>query len=128
MTLQANLAPGSEAGSAFQYQVPAPAHALASTVAASGNTASPVLPSGGYQKLSVGATSTQTGQIQIQRYLDVAGTIAQGAAITASLTAGVAAVANVNDGLPFQSFKVTITNTGASAATLTNVIVLQQSA
>lgn len=83
---------------------------------------SPVLLAGGYPKLAVGATSSAAGSIAVQRYLDAAATIPQGAALSVSLTAATAGVLNVNDGLPFQSFTVTITG-GA----LTNVGALLQS-
>jgi hypothetical protein len=94
------------------------------TIAASGNWTSAVIVSDGFKSLSIGAKSTQTGAINIQRYLDRAGTIPVGAVITAALTAGTAQWATSNDGVAFQSFTVQITNTGASAATITNFGVL----
>lgn len=83
---------------------------------------SPIL-SGGYRTLAVGATSTVAGNISVQRYLDAAGTIPQGPALTAALTANTAGVLNVTDGVPFQSFTVQVTGGG----TLSNVGVLFQS-
>ncbi len=83
---------------------------------------SPLLLSGGYPKLAVGATSSTTGSITVQRYLDAAGTITQGPALTVSLAAATANVLNVNDGAPFQSFTVAI-----AGGTLTNVGLLFQS-
>lgn len=83
---------------------------------------SPLLFAGGYPRLAVGATSSSAGQISVQRYLDAAGTIPQGPALTQSLSAGVAGVLNVNDGAPFQTFTVTITG-----GTLSNVGCLLQS-
>lgn len=87
---------------------------------APGTTA--LLYAGGYPKLAIGATSSATGSISVQRYLDAAGQIPQGAALTQSLSAGVAGVLNVNDGLPFQTFTITI-----SGGTLSNVGCLLQS-
>jgi hypothetical protein len=77
---------------------------------------SPLLLAGGYPKIAIGATSSATGSISVQRYLDQAGTIPQGPALTQSLTAGAAGVLNINDGAPFQSFTVTI-----AGGTLSNV-------
>jgi hypothetical protein len=113
-------------GPVVQQIVPASVHGLASSVVASGNSLSNLLFADGYKILSVGATSSQAGQIQVQRYIDDGGQIAQGAAVTASLTANTPAVVNVTDGLPFSSYTVKITNTGGSTANLTNVVILQQ--
>jgi hypothetical protein len=113
-------------GPTVQAPVPAAVHGLASTVAASGSITSNLIPSDGYKVIAVGVTSTQAGQIQVQRYLDDAGTVKQGPALTASLTATTAGVCNVTDGNPFASFAVTITNTGGSSATLTNLGILLQ--
>ncbi|MGC9237754.1 MAG: hypothetical protein ACP5GF_12785 [Thiomonas sp.] len=99
---------------------------LSTSVAASGSNASNVIQSNGYGAFAVAVTSTQAGTISVQRYLDPAGTIPQGAALTASLTANTAAVVNATDGAPFGSFVVTVTNSGSSAATLSNVGALLQ--
>ena len=80
-----------------------------------------LLASGGYTKMALGATSSATGSLSIQRYLDPAGTIAQGAALSQALTAATPGVLNVTDGLPFASFTVTI-----SGGTLSNVGLLFQ--
>jgi hypothetical protein len=79
--------------------------------------------SGGYSKLAVGATNSAAGSIVVQRYLDQAGTIPQGAALTQALTGGTAGVLNITDGVPFQSFTIQITGAG----TLSNVACLLQS-
>lgn len=97
---------------------------LPATIAASGNYTSNVVISDGFKVIGVGVTSSQAGSISIQRYLDRAGLVTQGAPITAAITAATPAVANVADGLPFQSFKITISNTGGSVATISNVAVL----
>jgi hypothetical protein len=113
-------------GPVEQEIVPAATHGLASSIAASGSTVSNLLFADGYKVLAAGATSTQNGQIQVQRYLDDAGLVAQGGPVTGALTANTAGVVNVTDGAPFSSYKVTITNSGGSTATLTNVAILQQ--
>lgn len=128
MTLVAAPTQGSETGPAFQYLLTATFLGLNAVVPASGQLQSAVLPSGGYQKIAVGLTSSQTGNLTLQRFLDAAGAVKQGAAITAALTAATAAVVNANDGLPFASYQVTVSNTGGSNANLTGVGGILQSA
>lgn len=94
------------------------------TIAAGQNWLSAPVYADGFKAISVGAKSTQTGAINVQRYLDRAGTIPVGAVVTAALVANTSQWVTVNDGVPFQSFTVQITNTGASAATITNFGVL----
>jgi hypothetical protein len=113
-------------GPVVQQPVPTGVHGLASTIAASGSITSNLLFAEGYKALAVGATSTQNGQIQVQRYLDDGGLVAQGAPVTSALSANTPGVVNITDGQPFSSYKVTITNTGGSTATLSNVAILQQ--
>lgn len=114
-------------GGAMQVIVPSSVHGLASTIPLSSNTISNLLFADGMQIGAVGVKSTKTGAINVQRYLDDAGTVPQGAALTAALTANTAAVVNITDGLPFASFTVQITNTdGTNPATLTNLAILLQ--
>ncbi len=89
-------------------------------VPATGNWTSSAIPADGFVNVSIGLTSSQAGLIVFQRYLDQAGTIAQGAPITVALAAGVAAVLNATDQLIFRSFTLEVTNSGGSAATITN--------
>ncbi|MCG5072275.1 hypothetical protein [Paraburkholderia tagetis] len=113
---------GGELGPALQCLQNAAQLGLNASVPASGNLPGNVIVSNGWKLFSVGLKSTQAGQISIQRFLDLAGTVPQGAAVTAALTAGTAAYATVGtDGLPFASVQVTVSNSGASAATLSNV-------
>ena len=99
-----------------------------STVPATGSWNSNLLRSDGFKMISVGATSSQAGTLSIQRYLDAAGLVAQGAAVSQSLSAGTPAVVNVVDGLPCQTFKITITNSSGSVATITNFACLLNAA
>lgn len=99
---------------------------LSTSVAASGSSQSALVLSNGYGEFAFAVTSSQAGSVSIQRYLDTAGTIPQGAALTASLTASTAAVVNATDGVPFASFQVTVNNSGTAAATLSNVGLLLQ--
>ncbi|MCM2547638.1 hypothetical protein [Burkholderia glumae] len=113
---------GGELGPALQCLQSAAQLGLTGTVPANGSLAGPALVSNGWKLFSVGLKSSQAGQISVQRFLDLAGTVPQGAAVTASLTANTAASATVGtDGLPFASVQVTVTNSSGSAATLSAV-------
>lgn len=117
-----------EQGESLQCFVAAAIHGLAAPVPISGNIKSAIVPTYGWQKGGVGLKSTQAGEISVQRYLDQAGNVPVGAAVTAALTANQAAAATWSDGLPFGSLQVTVTNTSASAAAdLSDVTVLLQS-
>ncbi len=100
--------------------LPIPQVATPGTIAASGTYDAGLMPSDGYKVLAVGATLSNAGSISVQRYIDINGTVPQGAAVTAALTAGAPGILNVNDGAPFASFDVKIINSGAVVATLTN--------
>ena len=97
-------------------------------IAAAGSYASNLIVSDGFKAIAVGVLSSQNGAISIQRYLDRAGNVPQGPPISATITGGTAQVCNSNDGLPFQSFRLTITNTGASAANISNFACLLNAA
>lgn len=113
---------GGELGPALQCPMNAAQLGLNASVPATGSLPGSVIVSNGWKLFSVGLKSTQAGQISIQRFLDVAGTVPQGAAVTAALTANTAAFATVGtDGLPFASVQVTVSNSGGSAATLSSV-------
>ena len=115
-------------GPAAQLVVPAAQLGLAASVPASGSIQSDVIPGDGFKVIAVGVTSAEAGAVDVQRYLDLAGTIPQGAALTGTLVAGTGVVVNATDGLPFGSFRITVTNTTETAAALTGVIVLLQAA
>ncbi len=116
-----------DVGSAGQLLLTPPAMGLATSVPASGSVVSNVIPTNGNKAFAFGVTSSEAGTVSIQRFLDFAGTIPQGAALTASLTAATAAVVNATDGVPFQSVQVTVTNSATSAATLSDTGLLIQS-
>ena len=113
-------------GPKLQHFLTAAEIGLSTSVAASGSNTSALIGSCGYGAFALGVTSTQAGTITVQRYIDAEGTIPQGAALTATLTAGAPATVNATDGVPFQSFTVEVSNSGTSAATLSNVGLLLQ--
>lgn len=93
--------------------------AIANIIAASGNSTSVLIPSLYFPHIVFGVTSSQNGAVNIQRYIDKAGTVVQGAVVTVALTGGTAAVIDSADGKGFASFTIQITNTGAAAANIT---------
>ena len=70
------------------------------------------------------AQLTQAGTISIQRYADMNGTIAVGAAISQALTANTPGGVAVNDGLPYSYFSVSINNTSATSSVPSNCSIL----
>ncbi len=100
---------------------------ISASIAGNGSVVSDVIIANGYKAFAFGCTSSQNGTVSIQRYLDQAGTILQGAALTVSLTGGTAAILNNSDNHPFQSMVITVSNSSGSAATLTNTLLLLQS-
>lgn len=88
------------------------------TVGAGGNWTSGLMFSMGFKALTVGLTSTQAGVLSVQRYIDLAGTIAQGAASTTAISSGTPVVLNVYDNLPYVTFTIEVTNTSGASATV----------
>lgn len=100
-----------------------------SSIAASSNFTSQLILANGFKAIAAAVTLSQAGSIAIQRYIDKAGLVAQGAAVSTALTAATPGVVNSNDGLPFQSCRVTITNSSSSnAATVSNFALLLNAA
>jgi hypothetical protein len=112
--------------SAQQAPVPAATHNLPATVAASGSAQTSLIVTEGFTLISAGLTASQNGSMSIQRYLDVGGTVPQGAAVSVVLAANTAANLDVLDGKPFASFILTVTNSSGSVSNLTNFALLLQ--
>lgn len=130
MTLQTNSGLANhkvDIGSTVQVQLDTTALGLATTIVGSGNIDSNVIPTNGFKSFAISVTSTQSGTLTIKRYLDLAGTIAHGTDITASLISNTLAVATSTDGIPFQSIKINVSNGSGSSATLSTVLLLLQS-
>lgn len=114
-------------GPLAQIVISSAALGLSATVGANSTAAGSVIRMEGYTGLAVGVTLSQTGRISLQRYLDAAGTVAQGAAVSVPLAAAVAGVLNfMSDGLPFQSVVVSVTNTSGSTADITGLSAFAQ--
>jgi hypothetical protein len=130
MYLPNNEGEGLERGPVQQVLLTATGMGLAVSVLASANVVSALLQMNGWQRFTVGLTSSQAGTLSVQRYLDIAGTIPQGAAVTAALTAATAAVVNAGSDLaPCASVQVTVSNSsGSTTANLTLVGAILQSA
>ncbi len=104
-----------------------PPNPFPSTIAPSGNWQSGIIRvygGGSLPALVVTVESTQAGAVSIQRYADAAGTIPVGGNISQTLTDSTEAYVGANDGVPYLSFQVTITNTGGSSATITDAAIL----
>ena len=103
-----------------------PPNAYPATIAASGSWQSGYVPYNDLNAVSAAIKSTEAGELTLQRYLDNAGNIPVGAAVTATITAGTVATVSVNDGVAATSFQVTATNTSGSAATISDTAIVLQ--
>lgn len=93
----------------------------AATIPNASSYVSGVIVADGFKVIGVAVKSSNTGVITIQRYMDKLGLAPVGAPVTANLVANTANSVNIgNDGVPFQSFTFSISNTGAGVATLSN--------
>jgi len=109
-----------------QAPVPQSAHNLPASIAASGSAQTSLIVTEGFTLISAGITASQNGTLSIQRYLDAAGTVPQGAAVSVVITASTAANLDVLDGKPFASFKLTVTNASGSVSNITAFALLLQ--
>lgn len=96
------------------------------TIAAGVTYDSGVITVGGYNNFAASAQLTQTGTLTLQRYIDAAGTVAIGDAVTQAMTANTLATVAVADGLPCASFNVTVQNTSGSLGALSKFNVLEK--
>src|SRR5690606_5256644 len=99
-----------DVGQVLQAEMSLSDMGLVDTVPANDGINSNLLFMNGYKFFAFALTSTQNGDISIQRYVDRAGLIAQGAALTGSLTAATPFVYTLTDTKPFQSMKITVNN------------------
>lgn len=96
------------------------------SILAAGNFTTGIIVSNGYKVIGVGATSSQAGALNIQRYLDREGTVPAAAVSTTPLVAATALVVIINDTVPFASFSIVLTNTSGSTAAITKFYCLLQ--
>lgn len=68
--------------------------------------------------IAVGAKLSVAGTLSLQRYVDNAGLIPQGAPVNLSLQPGIAASVTVGEGVPYLSYAVSITPAAGAAAVL----------
>ena len=118
-TSQSNVHAITDAGALAQVYVPLTGATAPSFTAG----VSQVIPSGGYPRVAITLTSSLAGTLSVQRYLDTAGTIPQGAPVTLSLTAATSATLNITDMAPCQSFTIGV----PSGTVLTTAAALLQS-
>jgi hypothetical protein len=74
--------------------------------------------------ISASVQSSQTGTLTLQRYLDSAGNIAIGSAITQAIVANTLETVDVADGVAALSFQVSVSNTGAVTANISNAAIV----
>lgn len=98
------------------------------TIAAAGTYDSGILCADGFKAMAAGVKSTQAGTMAIQRYLDAAGNVPQGAPVSIALSANTQTVLNITDNLPFAYYRLTISNPGGSVATISNFALLLNAA
>jgi hypothetical protein len=117
-------------GSVLQvYKVATDIDVQLPTTIAAGNTATSLaIRSGGYKSIAIGLISSQAGILNVQRYIDPAGTIPQddGVPFSKTLTANQPESLSITDLKPFGSFKISIENTGSSSATISPFTLLLQ--
>lgn len=95
------------------------------TLAGGGSFDTGIIYADGFKAIAIGVLMSQAGTLSIQRFLDAAGKIPQGAVVTQAVTANAPAVLNVNDNLPFNYVQVKIINGAAGAvATLAAAAIL----
>ena len=103
-------------------------NAVPATIAASGNWTSGAIIQEMNPVILAAVTSDQVGNLTIQKYADLAATIAVGNPVTQAITASVTAWATDNDTVPYLSFTVTVTNTSGTTANISNLAILTSSA
>lgn len=92
-------------------------------IPASGTGVTPVIPTNGLSRGSVGVTSDHAGVLSVQRYVDAAGITALQPALTANVTGGTPASVGWADGYPVGSIIVSFINNAGAVANLTNLAV-----
>lgn len=70
----------------------------------------------GFSCVAVSATASAAGNVVLNTYLDVAGTVL-GEQVTVAVTAGGNSTAYSTPGRPFAAFKLSVTDTSATAGT-----------
>jgi len=87
------------------------------TIAASGTFTSTVMPTYGMPHVAVAAKIDQAGTLSVQRYLDNAGQVAAGAAVTAAMTKNTTATIDNLGTVLSQSLSISIINSATVVAT-----------
>lgn len=103
--------------------VPSASIGLVTPVPATTQHNSKVILTGGLNKGSAGLASSQAGTLSVQRYVDPAGLVPLGAALTVAVVANTPVSVGWSDGLPSSSIVMSFNNTSGSAANLTDVVV-----
>jgi hypothetical protein len=94
------------------------------TVAANSSWTSPAFTTDGYYDVVAGLTLSQSGSVTLLRFIDDNASVALDAGQTQALTAATAGVLVVQDGKPFATYQIKITNSGGTAAAISNFAAL----
>lgn len=95
------------------------------TLAGSTHWTSNVLPSDGYQVLTVAVMLTTAGTLLVTRYIDPAGTIARASPSSTSIVANTQLIVDAfTDDLPYTSFVIDVLNGSGSTTTFTNFAII----
>lgn len=101
--------------------LPSASIGLTTPVNASATTTGATVKTQGNTRGAVSVASDHAGTLQVQRYLDAAGTIPIGALITQAVAAGTPNSVTWTDGLPALSFITSFVNSAGAVANLTNI-------
>lgn len=110
------------------YPVTLTGHGLPATIAGSASVATNVLVVPSPSKIMFLIDVDKDVTVSIQLYANKGGTIpADSATGPDSVSANTYRAIKVNSSFPFQSFKVTVTNTSGSTANISNVLIMTSS-
>lgn len=109
-------------GQNAQASIPQPT--VPATVPANGNITLGPMIAAGFHGLAAACTLSVAGSISIQRYIDLAGTIAIGNSVSQAITGGTPATVAIYDDQPAASWIVTIANSTGGVGNLTNTAFL----
>jgi hypothetical protein len=114
-------------GPPYGFEVPIAALGLAPVIVGGGFSASLILSSYYFPHLVFNAVSSAGVIFSLQRFINKAGTIPQGAPTLGTLTAGGTFLFDNADGKAFGAFQITCTNTSAATATLSSLALVMLS-
>jgi hypothetical protein len=101
--------------------ISSPALTPANPVPISGTAVSAAINTQGQARGSVGMLSDHAGTLSVQRYVDGAGVVPLGAALSIALVAATPNAVGWSDGLPCGSIVISFINSAGAVANLSNI-------